>query len=113
MPDNQTIKKDKKYKSTPLEKRFIKIYAFKKYDKIITKARYVLAFVDKNFIKIEQELTTSETYPWSLVTQIFHNGQPYHGGDRKTFEVMTYRNPWFRSFLVCSSPLSRIGTPGL
>ncbi|VVM26801.1 hypothetical protein BSPWISOXPB_9714 [uncultured Gammaproteobacteria bacterium] len=26
MPDNQTIKKDKKYKFTPLEKRFIKIY---------------------------------------------------------------------------------------
>jgi hypothetical protein len=27
MPDNQTIKKDKKYKFTPLEKRFIKITA--------------------------------------------------------------------------------------
>jgi hypothetical protein len=26
LPDNQTIKKDKKYKFTPLEKRFIKIY---------------------------------------------------------------------------------------
>jgi len=26
--------------------------------------------------------TTSGTYPWS-----FHNGQPSHGGDRKTFEV--------------------------
>jgi hypothetical protein len=25
MPDNQIIKKDKKYKFTPLEKRFIKI----------------------------------------------------------------------------------------
>jgi len=33
--------------------------------------------------------TTSETYPWSFVTQIFHNGQPSHGGDRKTFEAMT------------------------
>jgi len=32
---------------------------------------------------------TSETYPWSLVTQIFHNGQPSRGCDRKTFEVMT------------------------
>jgi len=32
---------------------------------------------------------TSGTYPWSFVTQIFHNGQPSHGGDRKTFEVMT------------------------
>ena len=33
--------------------------------------------------------TTSGTYPWSFVTQIFHNGQPSHGGDHKTFEVMT------------------------
>ena len=33
-------------------------------------------------------LTTSGTYPWSFVTQIFHNGQPSHGGDRKIFEVM-------------------------
>jgi hypothetical protein len=33
--------------------------------------------------------TTSGTYPWSFVTQIFHNGQPSHGGDRKIFEVMT------------------------
>jgi hypothetical protein len=28
-------------------------------------------------------LTTSGTYLWSFVTQIFHNGQPSHGGDRK------------------------------
>ena len=34
-------------------------------------------------------ITTSGTYPWSFVTHIFHNGQPSHGGDRKTFEVMT------------------------
>ena len=33
--------------------------------------------------------TTSETYPWSFVTKIFHNGQPSHGGDRNIFEVMT------------------------
>ena len=33
--------------------------------------------------------TTSGTYPWSFATQIFHNGQPSRGGDRKTFEVMT------------------------
>ena len=25
---------------------------------------------------------------WSFVKQIFHNGQPSHGGDHKTFEVM-------------------------
>jgi len=34
-------------------------------------------------------LTTSGTYLWSFVTQIFHSGQPGHGRDRKTFEVMT------------------------
>ena len=33
--------------------------------------------------------TISGTYPWTFVTQIFHNGQPCNGGDRKTFEVMT------------------------
>jgi len=33
-------------------------------------------------------LTTSRTYPWSFVTQIFHNGQPSHGGDRKTFQYL-------------------------
>jgi hypothetical protein len=32
----------------------------------------------------------SGTYPWSFVTQIFHKGQPSHGGDSKTFEVMIY-----------------------
>jgi hypothetical protein len=38
-------------------------------------------------------LTTSGVYPWLIVTQIFHNGQPSHGGDRKTFEVMTSTYP--------------------
>jgi hypothetical protein len=33
--------------------------------------------------------TTSGTYQWSFVTQIFHNGQPWQGGGRKTFAVMT------------------------
>ena len=37
--------------------------------------------------------TTSGTYPWSFVTQIFHNGQPSHGGDRQFFEVMTSTLP--------------------
>jgi hypothetical protein len=27
------------------------------------------------------------------VTEIFHNGQPRHGGDRKAFEVMTSTSP--------------------
>jgi len=35
------------------------------------------------------EVCTSSTYPWSFVTQIFHNGETIHDGDRKTFEVMT------------------------
>jgi hypothetical protein len=32
---------------------------------------------------------TSGTYPSSLVTHIFHNGQPSDGGYRKALEVMT------------------------
>ena len=34
-------------------------------------------------------MLTSGTYPWSFVMQMFHSDQPSHGGDRKTFEVMT------------------------
>jgi hypothetical protein len=37
--------------------------------------------------------TTSGTYPWSFVTQIFHNSQPSHGGDRNIFEVKTSTLP--------------------
>jgi hypothetical protein len=57
----------------------------------------------------DREVFTSGTYPWSFVTQIFHNGQPGRGGDRKTFDDfnLTKRNPWFSSFLVSSNPLSR------
>jgi hypothetical protein len=33
--------------------------------------------------------TTSGTYPWSFVSQIFHSDQRSHGGDRKIFEGMT------------------------
>ena len=39
--------------------------------------------------KDRELFTISGIYPWSFVTQIFHSGQPSHGGDRKTFEVMT------------------------
>jgi hypothetical protein len=39
--------------------------------------------------KDREVFTTSGTYPWSFVTQIFHNGEPSRGGNRKTFEVMT------------------------
>ena len=44
--------------------------------------------------KKREEFTTSGTFPWSFGTQqIFHNGQPSHGGDCKTFEVMTSTEP--------------------
>jgi hypothetical protein len=39
--------------------------------------------------KNREVFATNGTYPWSFVTKIFLNGQPSHGGDRKTFEVMT------------------------
>ena len=38
-------------------------------------------------------LTTSGTYSWSFVIQIFHNGQPSHGGDHKIFEVLASTLP--------------------
>ena len=38
--------------------------------------------------RTREVITTSRTYPWSCGTQIFHNGQPSHGGDRKTFEIL-------------------------
>ena len=46
---------------------------------------YVIKFVSY----LWKVFTTSGTYPWSFVTHIFHSDQPSHGGDRKTFEVMT------------------------
>jgi hypothetical protein len=36
---------------------------------------------------------TSGTYPWSFVTQIFHNDQPSYGGDRIIFEAMPSTQP--------------------
>jgi hypothetical protein len=32
--------------------------------------------------------------------QIFHNGQPSHGGDRKTLEVILFW--WFDSYTICT-----------
>lgn len=32
---------------------------------------------------------TDKTYPWSFVTQILHNGEPSHGGDWKTYAMIT------------------------
>ena len=37
----------------------------------------------------QEVLATSGTYLRSFVTQMCRNGQPSHGGDRRTFEVMT------------------------
>jgi hypothetical protein len=37
--------------------------------------------------KDQEVLATSRKYPWSFVTQIFH--QPSHGGDSKAFKVKT------------------------
>jgi hypothetical protein len=35
--------------------------------------------ISREWGKNREVLTTSGTYPWSFVTQIFHNGQPSHG----------------------------------
>jgi hypothetical protein len=43
--------------------------------------------------KDREVLTTSGTYAWLCVTQIFHSGQSSHGGDRKIFEVKTSTLP--------------------
>jgi hypothetical protein len=45
--------------------------------------------ISHEYGKNRDVLTTSGTYLWSSVTQISHNGQPSHGGGRKTFKVMT------------------------
>jgi len=39
--------------------------------------------------KDREVFTTSGTYPWSFVRQIFHNRQQSHRGDRNIFGVMT------------------------
>ena len=49
--------------------------------------------ISREWGKDREVFTTSGTYSWSFVTQIFHNGQPSHGGDRKFFEVMTSTLP--------------------
>ena len=49
--------------------------------------------ISREWGKDREVFTTSGTYPWSFVTQIYHNGQPSHGGDRKIFEVMTSTLP--------------------
>ena len=38
--------------------------------------------ISREWGKDREVFMTSGTYPWSFVTQIFHNAQPSHGGDR-------------------------------
>jgi hypothetical protein len=38
-----------------------------------------LTVMELNVKKDREVFATSGTYPWSFVTQIFHNGQPSHG----------------------------------
>ena len=45
--------------------------------------------ISRELGKDREVFTTGGTYPWSFVTQIFHNGQPSLGGDRNIFAVMT------------------------
>ena len=40
-------------------------------------------------VKDREVFATSGIFPWSFVTQIFHNSQSSCGCGRKTFEVMT------------------------
>ena len=52
-----------------------------------------------NSVKIHERgkerivIKKKRTCPWSFVTQIFRNGKPIHGGDRKSFEAMTSTEP--------------------
>ena len=41
--------------------------------------------ISREWGKDREVFATSGTYPWSFVTQMFHSGQPSHGGDRKFF----------------------------
>jgi hypothetical protein len=51
--------------------------------------------------KEREGLTTSGTYLWSFVTQIFHNSQPSCGGDCKT--LATYISQLIRYSRACGS----------
>jgi hypothetical protein len=54
---------------------------------------FLIIFPMNNKKTKKQNNTTQKSniwaYPWSIVTQIFHNSQPNHGDDHTTFEVMT------------------------
>jgi hypothetical protein len=49
--------------------------------------------ISREWGKDREVFTTSGIYLWSIMTQIFYNVQPSHGGDRNIFEVMTSTLP--------------------
>ena len=57
--------------------------------------------ISREWGKDQEVFTTNETYPWTFVTHIFHNGQQSHGRDRNIFNF-TKRCPWSSSYLVSS-----------
>ena len=58
--------------------------------------------ISREWGRDREVLTTSGTYPWSFVTQVFHNSQPSHCGDFN----FTKGNPWFSCFPFSSNSLS-------
>jgi len=44
--------------------------------------------------------STSGTYPWSLLTQIFNNGQPSHGGVHTTYQRGTNISSTFSQWQI-------------
>jgi hypothetical protein len=59
--------------------------------------------------KESEGLTTSGTFLWSIVTQIFINSQPSHGGERKYNDFnFTNRNPRFSSTLYQGKQLKEM-----
>jgi hypothetical protein len=55
--------------------------------------------IGREWGKAREVLTTSGTYPWSCVTQIFHNGQPRHGDFNLTMFVRLLKA--FSLSLIC------------
>ena len=58
--------------------------------------------ISREWGKDREVFTGSGTHPWSFVTQIFHSGQPNHGGDRNIFEVMILTFGSVASFLAAT-----------
>ena len=109
-----------------VDSKFVKFIIVKQYCSLILRYRYIYANPTKTggelrcsgrigsscslvtipVISHEWErdwkvFTTSGTYTWSFVTQMFSNCEPSDDFN------LTNRNPWFSSFLVSSNPLLR------